>query len=268
MNQSEDWDVVWRWQWFRRALWQPYFRDASHPEGRPARTTPIWTWLLKEAGAQRVLDCNCGLGMRAILLQEAGFDVVGTDISSVAVEHARELAESRNLYIPFHHTLWQDLGAKFGAEFDAIVNDAFAWTLTRTELRFAAHNFHSVLKPGGALVFTGADQWSQAEDRHTVIEHAWEAAPRFQLRNDYEHDGTRLTLLVARDKGDVGIVENYLFVVRDATGPRLETAAICNSVQWTWDDYQAVCREAGFTSLESVKVPIGRREHVLNIARK
>ena len=32
--------------------------------------------------------------------------------------------------------------------------------------------------------------------------------------------------------------------------------------------YQAVCREAGFTSLESIKVPIGRREHVLNVATK
>lgn len=268
MNQSEDWDVIWRWQWFRRALWQPYFRDPSHPEGRAARTTPIWTWALRQFNAHHVLDCNCGLGQRAILLQEAGFDVMGADISAVAVDHARDLAESRNLSIPFHHTLWHDLGERFGGEFDAIVNDAFAWTLTKTELRFAAHNFHSVLKPGGALIFTGADQWSQPDERGTLIEHAWEAAPRFQLRNDYEHAGTHLTLLVARDKGEVGIVENYLFVIRDAAGPRLETAAICNSVQWTWEDYQAVCREAGFTSLESVKVPVGRREHVLNVAKK
>src|SRR5262245_61247135 len=141
MNRSEDWDTVWKWQWFRRALWQPYFRDASHPEGRPARTTPIWTSILKQVEAKRVLDCNCGLGMRSILLQEAGFEVVGTDLSSTAVEHARELAESRDLYIPFQQSEWHDLGEKFGAEFDAIVNDAFAWTLTKSELRFAAHNF-------------------------------------------------------------------------------------------------------------------------------
>lgn len=268
MNQSEDWDVIWRWQWFRRALWQPYFRDTSHPEGRPARTAPIWTWLLREYGANRVLDCNCGLGMRAIILQEAGFDMVGTDISPTAVACAKELAEARNLSIPFHHCLWNDLGEKFGSEFDAIVNDAFAWTLSRSELRFAAHNFYSLLKPGGTLIFTGADQWTQAEDRATQVEHAWQSAPRFQLRNDYERDGTHLTLVVTRDKGEIGVVENYLFVVRDDTGPRLETAAICNSVQWTWDDYQAVCREAGFSSLESVKVPVGRREHVLNVARK
>jgi SAM-dependent methyltransferase len=268
MNQSEDWDVIWRWQWFRRPLWQPCFRDASHPEGRPARSVPVWVWALKQYDAVRVLDCNCGLGQRAILLQEAGFDMVGSDGSAVAVECARELAESHGLTIPFHHCTWQHLGEQFGAEFDAIVNDAFAWTLNRTELRFAAHNFASLLKPGGVLIFTGADQWSPADDRAALIDHAWESAPRFQLRNDYEDGGVHMTLVVARDKGDQGVVENYLFVVRDQDGPRLETATICNSVQWTWEDYQAICREAGFSSLESVKVPVGKREHVLNIAHK
>lgn len=268
MNRPEDWDIIWKWQWFRRPLWQPYFRDAAHPEGRPARTTPIWTQALRDLGAQRVLDCNCGLGMRAILLREAGFDVAGTDSSAVAVEHARELAASRDLDITFQHAAWPDLGERFPAEFDAIVNDAFAWCPDRAELLAAARGLCSALKPGGALIFTGTDQWTAPADRAALIEHAWQAAPRFQLRNDYERDGTHLTMVVARDKGDTGVVENYLFVVRDQAGARLETAAICNSVEWTWADYESVCREAGFGSVESVKIPLGRREHALNVARK
>ncbi len=268
MNQSEDWDVIWRWQWFRRPVWQPYFRDPSHPEGRPARATPIWIWLLQQLGAKRVLDCTCGLGMRAILLQEGGFDTVGTDVSAVAILHAQELASALNVAVPFRQCRWQGLDKYYGPEFDAIVNDAFAWTSSKEDLAAAAHSFAAVLKPGGALVFTGADQWSRPEDREAQIEHAWQAAPRFQLRNDYEHDGTHMTLVVARDKTPHGVAENYLFVIRDANGPRLETAAICNSVDWTWADYQQVCHDAGFSSVESVKVPAGRREHVFNVARK
>jgi SAM-dependent methyltransferase len=268
MNRREDWDVIWYWQWFRRALWQPYFRDPSHPEGRAARTAPIWTWVLQQSGARRVLDCNCGLGLRAILLREAGFDMVGTDSSPVAVQYAQELATALELDLPFYHCQWQDLGETFGQEFDAVINDAFAWTLNRSELRFDAHNFASVLKPGGVFIFTGADEWSHPEARQEMIEHAWQAAPRFQLRSDYEHDDIHLTLVVAREKTEVGVVENYLFVIRDSEGARLETATICNTMQWTWEDYQAVCREAGFSSLESVKIPVGRREHILNVARK
>lgn len=268
MNQSEDWDVIWRWQWFRRSLWQPYFRDPTHPEGRPARIAPIWLKALQQAGASRVLDCNCGLGMRAMLLHEAGFDVTGTDSSSVGISCARELSKARDASITFEVARWQELGARFQPSFDAVINDGFAWTLDRAELRFAAHNFASVLKPGGVFLFTGADQWSTPADLKNMIDHQWKSGPRFQLRADYEHMGTRLSLVVARDRSDFGVVENYLFVVRDARGARLETASICNSLEWTWDDYQAVCREAGFSSIESVKVPVGHREHVINVARK
>jgi SAM-dependent methyltransferase len=268
MNASEDWDVIWRWQWLRRPLWQPYYRDPSHPEGRAAKTVPVWDTLLKQNNAKRVLDANCGLGIRALILHEAGYEMVGVDSSSVAIAGGKELAAVRELPVDFRQVKWLDLAETFSAEFDAIINDGFSMILSRSELRFAAHNFASVLKPGGIFVFTGADQWSNPDDRPALVDHAWQAAPRYQLRSDYEHDGTHLTLVVARDKSEIGVVENYLFVVRDGSGPQLQTASICNSVQWTWDDYQHVCKEAGFTSLESIKVPLGRREQVLNVARR
>jgi SAM-dependent methyltransferase len=268
MNASDDWDVIWKWQWFRRALWQPHFRDPKHPEGRPARTAPVWSHILRQYGAQRVLDCNCGLGLRAILLQQDGFDVAGTDSSGVAIQHARELAEFHELPIRFEHCAWEALADRFHGEFDAVINDAFAWTTTRHDLRFATHNFASVLKPGGVLIFTGCDQSVTADDRAARIESAWNAAPRFQIRADYDHGGTHLTLLVVRDRHEMGVVENYLFVVREDGSTRLETAAICNSVHWAWEDYKHVCDEAEFVSLETVSVPGGAREHHLNVATR
>src|SRR5690349_16597193 len=110
MNRSEDWDVIWTWQWFRRPLWESGFRDPTHPEGRPARSAPVWIHLFKQFGAERVLDCTCGLGLRAIVLKEAGVDMAGTDVSGVAIQHAQELAASSNLEIPFRQCQWQDLG--------------------------------------------------------------------------------------------------------------------------------------------------------------
>jgi SAM-dependent methyltransferase len=268
MNRPEDWDVIWRWQWFRRPLWQPYFRDPGHPEGRAAKTAPIWQWLLQQNGAHRVLDCNCGLGQRTMILKDLGFDMVGADGSTEAIQHATELAEIRNVDLPFRQCTLQNLGEVFGAEFDAVLNDQFCNTLSRADLRFSAHNFASVLRPGGIFVFQGADDQSNPADKPRLVEDAWQAAPRFQLRSVYERDGTHVSLVVARDKDPDGVVENYLFTIRDAAGVRLETAAICHSLKWTWDDYQAVFREAGFSCLETVRIPVGRREIPLNVARK
>ena len=192
----------------------------------------------------------------------------GTDSSGVAIQHARELAEFHELPIRFEHCAWEALADRFHGEFDAVINDAFAWTTTRHDLRFATHNFASVLKPGGVLIFTGCDQSVTADDRAARIESAWNAAPRFQIRADYDHGGTHLTLLVVRDRHEMGVVENYLFVVREDGSTRLETAAICNSVHWAWEDYKHVCDEAEFVSLETVSVPGGAREHHLNVATR
>jgi 2-polyprenyl-3-methyl-5-hydroxy-6-metoxy-1,4-benzoquinol methylase len=268
MNAPEDWNVIWKWQWFRRNAWQPHFRDPRHPEGRPARSAAIYGQILQQFDAVKVLDCSCGLGLRAICLQESGFDVTGTDISPSAIQHALQLAEESGISLRFRQCVWHDLGECFGPDFDAIINDEFAMTGSRSELRFAAHNFYSVLKPGGILAFTGANQWSEQEERAAKIERLFNSQPRFQLRGDDDSGGSHLTLLVARDKTEQGVVDNYLFVSRDENGPQLETAAICNSVDWSWSDFQAVCNEAGFSSLESIKVPLGARDHVLNVARK
>lgn len=268
MNSTEDWEVIWRWQWFRRALWLDHFRDPSHPEGRPARIAAVWDWILREHGAHRVLDSAAGIGMRAVLLSEAGYDVVGADGGAAAIEHARELATLCEREIPFHVCKWADLGDLFQDEFDAVINDEMAWLTSRSELRFTVQSLFTVLKPGGVLIFTGADQWSTVQTRAAQIEHAWQAAPRFQIMTDYENDGTHLTLVVARDLTDIGVVENYLFVVRDSAGARLETASICNSHQWGWHDFQTVCQEAGFSRVQSERVPVGRREHILNVAVK
>ena len=268
MNLSEDWDVIWRWQWFRRPTWEQHFADPTHPEGRTARVTPIWDWILKQYGAQTVLDCNSGIGVRSILLQESGFDMTGIDISPEATGYAQQLAAKRDCAAEFKCMAWSEVGDRFDQKFDATINDAFVWTRSKADLRFAFHNFAAALKPGGKLIFTGASQGSQPDERDMQLANAWQATPRFSLRSEYERDSTQLTLVIARDLEDHAIIENYLYVIRDSDGTRMETASICNTFQWTWEDFQHAVHEANFSQLESVKIPIGKRGHVVNVATR
>lgn len=268
MNTSEDWDVIWKWQWFRRALWQPHYRDPAHPEGRPARTAPVWQQILKDHGAVRVLDCSCGLGLRSMLLQEAGFQVVGTDISPVAIRHARELAEFHDLPVEYDQCARADLGTRFADGFDAAISEAVAWIPSHEELRVAAQGVAAALRPGGVLIITGPDQWSTPDDRAHRVEQAWVASPRFQIRANYGHGDIYMTLVVARDREEYGITENYLFLIHEGGATRLETASIRTSMEWTWSDLHQICADAGFASFETVTVVAAGREHHLNVARK
>lgn len=50
-----------------------------------------------EEGRRRVLDLGCGTGSESVHLAEKGFDVVGVDYSSVALERARAAARHKGV---------------------------------------------------------------------------------------------------------------------------------------------------------------------------
>lgn len=267
MNSGQDWDVIWKWHWFRRPLWQAHFGDAEHPEGRHARRLPMWREVLQQHAAHDVLDCNCGLGLRAILLQQNGHSVVGTDISAVGVQHARELAQMLNVPVTFEQCPWSSLGERFPSRFDAVLTDAMAWILTRSEIDVAFQNFAAVLRPGGIVLFTGIDQWVGADERARRAEHAWKSAPRFQLRANYGQGNVHMDLVVARDRDGLAITENFLFVVHENGAAHLEIAQIRSTLEWSWEDFVSAAVKAGFHAPRTVRVVGKDREHHVNVAQ-
>lgn len=268
MNSSTDWDVIWKWHWFRRRLWQPYYKDQAHPEGRPARRSPIWCAILKQCGAETVLDANCGLGLRAILLHREGFRVTGVDISTVATQCARDLAREEAADISFIHSSWTEIGSRFPGRFDAVITDAFAWFFTLEDLTAAVRSMAEALRPGGSLIFTGIDKHSAPSQRHQRAEHAWKSSPRFQIRANYGSRERHMTLVVVRDREPLAIVENFLFVIHENGAVHLETASIRSTLEWTWQDFESACGAAGLTDLDTVQVVVSNRSHHFNVARK
>jgi len=91
------------------------------------------------------LDLACGQGSNALLLAEAGLDVLAYDISNVAVEQLQKMAREKGLVI------------------DAHVRDVIASPLERNSLdvlvvsyfldRSLILNFIDALKPGGLLFY-------------------------------------------------------------------------------------------------------------------
>lgn len=101
----------------------------------------------------RVLDVACGEGRNSVWLAERGCDVVGLDVSPLALEKARRLAAERAVAVTWVETdirnwPWEP------DRFDALVCIfiQFADPAQRTRL---FDGFKSTLKPGGLLVLQG-----------------------------------------------------------------------------------------------------------------
>jgi|GEM_PF-602679 len=93
----------------------------------------------------RALDVACGLGRNARFLASRGLQVEGQDISSVALEQARKLAEAEDLDINFVQTDF-DSDKPSANTFDLIV-------VARFINRNLNQHLAGMLKPGGWLLY-------------------------------------------------------------------------------------------------------------------
>jgi len=106
----------------------------------------------------RILDVPCGQGRHSHLLAEAGFDVDGFDYSAELLERARERGISSRLR--YRRGDMRSLPGSWTSRYDAVVNlfTSFGFFAEPTDDRRVLAEFARVLRPGGLLVWHGANR--------------------------------------------------------------------------------------------------------------
>ncbi len=251
-----DWETFYRWEWFRRDAWRPTFRERKH--GRFGGSCACVRDLAEETGpAASVLDASCGLGLKTIVLKELGTNVVGSDGSAFAVDQARELARLEGLDIEFFASEWADLPRRTAKRFDVIFNDALSWTITREEFEASLRGFLAALKPGGLLVFMGAEEGTgdDAEHEKKLLGELWTRRPRFEIDWIHEATGLRCTRLAVHELGPDYMDEHSLYLIAEAGRQRLESSTLRQPVYWHWPIVSEMFAAAGFSSLHTRAFP-------------
>jgi SAM-dependent methyltransferase len=165
---GSDWDQAYT---SGRAPW-----DVGHPQ-------PAWVRLADaDELASPVLDCGCGTGENSLLAAERGLEVLGVDISSVAIDRARAKARDRNLDAEFEvgDALALD---RLGRTFATVIDSALFHVLDDDQRPSYERSLTSVLRPYGVLHLLcfsehtpgdeGPRRVTQAELRSTFAE-GWE----------------------------------------------------------------------------------------------
>ena len=93
---------------------------------RLAKEIPDLTALFKKEGVTRILDIGCGTGEHDIALAEAGFYVVGVDLSTrmISVANAARAERTKNTRerVQFSHLEYENLSKVFPEKFDAVIS--------------------------------------------------------------------------------------------------------------------------------------------------
>lgn len=243
----ENWEVVHRWEWFRRSQWVGSFRDGK------ARLASAIREVLCDRGMSGglLLDCSCGLGFQSIVLAELGVRVQGADRSPFAVERARELAVENGLQIEYFASRWDELPQRTATRFDAAFVDALSWLHSRDEMLAALKGLRGILRRGGILIFQGEPEGVSRRMCDERLEAWWKSVPGASL--NWRHSEGRLTCTsMSLGARGVDYIDWHLtYLTEDNDSPRLEHQVIRESLRWTWPALTQTALEAGFTKLET-----------------
>jgi SAM-dependent methyltransferase len=261
----EDWEIVHKWEWFRRSQWLNNFRDTKLLL-RDAVTSILRERRLADG---LLLDCSCGLGFQAITFREAGLRVKAADRSPFAVSRARELAQSQAADIDFFVALWQELPCRTTDRFDAVFCDALCWLHGDEEMAAALRGVRGVLKPGGVLMFQGAPEGSSESDCRSDLEAWWSTLPSAWLSWRHREGAVACTSL------SVGILScdcvdwRVLYLVEEEDVVRLENVTLRESMRWHRSRFEQAALACGFRDLRTYAVrewSPGGRPLALNVA--
>jgi len=160
-------------QWYADDL-TPW--EIDHPQ-------PAWVSLIEsETIPAPILDSGCGTGEHTLMLAERGLEVLGVDLSPVAIDRARQNARRRGMKADFvvgDVLRLQELDRRFATVIDSAVFHVFD---DPDRARYVA-SLESVVEPGGVvhlLAFSdkvpgdaGPRRVSQAGLRHAFAD-GWE----------------------------------------------------------------------------------------------
>ncbi|MCC8190835.1 MAG: class I SAM-dependent methyltransferase [Planctomycetes bacterium] len=248
-----DWDLVHRWEWFRRECWRQGFRTQIHGQGGgPARA---FAELARLVDATILLDASCGLGRRAILLAEKGVTILGSDISGVAVNRARELARDENAPVSFFRSAWNELPKNMPHHFNGILVTGLNLEPSWDQLGVALVGLFHALHPGGFLMFMGATENEPATGPADRVEKDWASQPPESVEWFVREGRVSCSLVKLRNKQADYIDDRLLYVSEENGTPRLESTTIRRPAYWTWKHWKDLTRMAGFCHLETRQYP-------------
>jgi SAM-dependent methyltransferase len=171
--------------------------NKAYTSGRPpwdiGQPQPAFV-ALAQAGriTGKVLDVGCGTGENALFLCQRGLDVLGLDLSSVAIAEARTKAQARGVGVRFKVGSALDL-LSLKETFDTVIDSGLLHILSDTDRARLVAGLQAVLRPEGYLhllafnehaTWPGPRRLTQPEIR-TTFEQGWEVeaigASRFEV---------------------------------------------------------------------------------------
>jgi ubiquinone/menaquinone biosynthesis C-methylase UbiE len=197
-------------------------------------------WIQSVAPAsqyKQLLDIGCGTGTMAALLHEAGYDVVGIDLSEEMLTVAHERLQAQNISIPLIAMSMSELEGFENLDVAIIPIDSINYVTEQENVVETFTRIHNSLREGGQLLF----------DVHSLnyVNAYLEGTP-------FTYDDGDITYIWHTEEGDYehSVYHQITFFVRneDGTFDRFDEEHFQRT--FSIDSYIAMLHQVGFQQIE------------------
>lgn len=191
------------------------------------------------------IDCGCGAGMQALALQNAGWKVVGVDISSNLLRHAESLRNSLELTGPrFVKADMRNLSQGMENSFDICTSfgNCLAHITDELSLESAFKSFMRVLRPGGTLMIASRDNDALLKEKPNEIDHFVKKC-----------DGSRVIYSQTFDWAENSAVYdcNAYTIIHNSDTHKIDTIHSYATMRaWVKDELMEKAAHAGFVNVD------------------
>ena len=179
-----------------REYWEDAYtnKDTQFDVATPDR----WIATLEKSGKIRgkVLDAGCGPGRTTLYLAELGYDVLGVDISSNAIQRAKQKAAIRGNKAKFLRGNLCD-AAGFDGHFDTVIDIGCFHSLPENERLNYAVALHNICSESG-VIFLRAFSSSNLKNTDWRRDLPVPAIREEQIRDTFESCGWRMRTMNER----------------------------------------------------------------------
>lgn len=159
------------------------------------------------AATKRILDAACGIGTQSLGLAQLGYEVAASDISEIAIEHAKAEAAQRGLAITFGVADMRKLREHYAQPFDLVIacDNAVPHLLRDEEILQAFEQFfHCTTAEGGCIISVRDYAAMERSGKKLTPRHAHQTREGHMLVFDlweFEGEFYNFTTYLVEDKG-------------------------------------------------------------------